>query len=1104
MTDSELLHDYASSGCEDAFTALVGRYTNLVYSAALRQTGNRQAAEEAAQVVFIILARKAATLPKETILAGWLWRTTRFVSLNAARREAHRLRTEEDLARSYQTETEAAWTSLAPVLDEVLEHLGEKDRDTVILRCFEQRSFREISQWLGTSEDGAQKRFSRALDKLRTTLHKRGVVLTSTVLVAAISARAAQAAPSGLATALAHATLTGPGVSGATAVQVRTALEGIDSASRRTMALRSIGGAILILLVCLCVRLYTIVNSTPTAPRANVSVAARPVVDATLAGRLMSPALAQPNLGQIRLLLLDTQTKRPLANAQVEVNWSAELPFSASTNQQATDRQGQAVINFDPAAQEPWELLVVIRKAGFVPKFVSWSAARGDLLEDLPATYTTTSERGIVAAGLVTDEKGVPLPNVLVKVEGSRPDVFIVSPVEREGSAINHTEVTDSEGRWTCDHLPPQLDSIRFTFSHPEYLGETVGCAKLGSTTGPSQRHFAESDLLEGTAVLSLQPGLVVAGSVRNPQEQPVVGAKVIANHRWWDVSSSRTTDASGQFLFKNIAPGDLVLTAQAEGYLDADAAVELTKPPGTVRFVLAPAATLRGRVLDARRNPIVGARVFSERGEEHGLSQNWSTRTEADGRFRWLSAPPSLVNCRFSAAGYKTRVQELIPNGLEQEVTLEPGMERSSCRVAGRVLESRSRKPVDQFEVWTTTLGPHGPSGFPTPVGLGAELRTGTNGSFSFLMRDAYVDPVENVVIEVRAQGYLPAQRTFAGPITNRVRLSLDLEPAPLLEGTVQLPDGAPAPGTVVMLADRKAGAIGYMELPAQFNPRLSTAAHTETDEQGRFVLPAKSMSGILLAASLAGYAEIVLQKGATRPVLRLQPWGKIAGTLRIGDHGATNRPITIGNDYEDDESPNAFLLGLTAVTDMHGGFAIEGVPPGEWRIEPHHQRVRVLSGETTHVELGGGGVRLTGRIVSKNPSEPLNASVFTVALSTKCFPVSVPKCSQFESLQEYISAKSKWLTQEANYRHSQAGHAARRDLRAYSSTLERDGNFTIEEVLPGTYELVVAGNPLHLDPLQMALLGDSTTDVLITSPDPGTPAVVDIGTVDVGLSKK
>ena len=95
MEDWQLLEDYVRRGSESAFRSLVSRHLGLVYAAAFRQVNDSGLAEEVSQAVFILLARKARSLPRRTILAGWLFRTTRFVASRALRSEVRRQRREQ-------------------------------------------------------------------------------------------------------------------------------------------------------------------------------------------------------------------------------------------------------------------------------------------------------------------------------------------------------------------------------------------------------------------------------------------------------------------------------------------------------------------------------------------------------------------------------------------------------------------------------------------------------------------------------------------------------------------------------------------------------------------------------------------------------------------------------------------------------------------------------------------------------------------------------------------------------------------------------------------------------------------------------------------------
>src|SRR5688572_30816039 len=92
--DADLLRTYAATRSEESFSELVRRYANLVYSAAIRQTANHATAQDVTQAVFTVLARKAADLAHETVLAGWLIRATRYAALDALKIEARRLRRE--------------------------------------------------------------------------------------------------------------------------------------------------------------------------------------------------------------------------------------------------------------------------------------------------------------------------------------------------------------------------------------------------------------------------------------------------------------------------------------------------------------------------------------------------------------------------------------------------------------------------------------------------------------------------------------------------------------------------------------------------------------------------------------------------------------------------------------------------------------------------------------------------------------------------------------------------------------------------------------------------------------------------------------------------
>jgi len=198
MQDDQLLTQYARTGSDAAFSQIVARHLPLVYRTCRRELASDALAEDAAQVVFLLLARKAKTLRAGPSLAGWLFRTACFVASDVRKQEARRKRREEAVmqeAVQQQTTPISNWDTVEPLLNNALSALKPTEREAVLLRFFEGHTLAGTGAVLGISEDAARMRVTRALDKLRRYLASRGAAVTSLVLTGFLTAEAAHPVP---------------------------------------------------------------------------------------------------------------------------------------------------------------------------------------------------------------------------------------------------------------------------------------------------------------------------------------------------------------------------------------------------------------------------------------------------------------------------------------------------------------------------------------------------------------------------------------------------------------------------------------------------------------------------------------------------------------------------------------------------------------------------------------------------------------------------------------------------------------------------------------------------------------------------------------------
>jgi len=197
-TPEEDLARFAHSGCEDAFRNVIDHYGSLVLNTARRRVRDAGLAEELAQNVFVLLARKAGKVSRYRSVSAWLFETTRLEAAKLLRGQVrHQRRIEAFTLESQEMDMtdDHELRNLLPNLEEALDSLKAAERKILLSRFFDEQSFREIASSTGKTESACKMALSRTLEKLRRKLQAQGISVTVIALGTFLQIEWAKSAP---------------------------------------------------------------------------------------------------------------------------------------------------------------------------------------------------------------------------------------------------------------------------------------------------------------------------------------------------------------------------------------------------------------------------------------------------------------------------------------------------------------------------------------------------------------------------------------------------------------------------------------------------------------------------------------------------------------------------------------------------------------------------------------------------------------------------------------------------------------------------------------------------------------------------------------------
>ena len=656
MNASELLTSYRKTGSEAAFTDLLRRYTNLVYSVARRRLSDQSLAEEVTQTVFTRLAKSPPTIKSDGELAAWLHRTTIHVAIDVWRSETRRRTREQQVAfmQTLPAEDAQRWEELTPHLDEALNQLADDDRQAVLLRFFERKPMRDIGGILGVSEDAAKMRVTRAVERLRTQLTQRGVTCTVIVLATLLTQRAVEAAPVQLLTRLTAMKLAVPAVIGA---------GGVSTLIIQAMRSKVVMGTTAALAVVFAALIFSrrpethgdeansVTLQTDPLPQSDGSQPDRPFfMGVAASGSSMS---AVHEKARFILRVVDKETGAGLAGARVRAAYFYAGGVGERHELQ-TDNDGNAAIPHANVPGKNASLNVFVGIEGYVPKAISFGRPNDDL-----KNYLLELDPARSVGGTVVDESGLPVAGVTMQALRSHSENRNYGTPNTDFQTTKVT--TDANGRWSFRHVPREYATLDF------YLT----CTNYAVTRVPIPVGQPES--LNATVVI--KRGFVITGRVTDSENNPVVHATVKEHHNYGYRKLSTETDAGGVFALVGVSDQmmpQMDLVVETKGMAPLLQSIHLLARTNSADFVLTKGKIFRGRVVDEGGNPIPDAVVRTDWCDQIPTRFEWLTHTEADGWFEWDSAPAELTCFWFEADGYEViRDRPMLPDGTYHEIKL-------------------------------------------------------------------------------------------------------------------------------------------------------------------------------------------------------------------------------------------------------------------------------------------------------------------------------------------------------------------------------------------------------------------------------------------------
>jgi hypothetical protein len=333
--------------------------------------------------------------------------------------------------------------------------------------------------------------------------------------------------------------------------------------------------------------------------------------------------------------------------------------------------------------------------------------------------------------------------------------------------------------------------------------------------------------------------------------------------------------------------------------------------------------------------------------------------------------------------------------------------------------------------------------------------VKIGKDGDYVWPLDKAY----DEMALRIEADGYVPQVYLWLKKSAGAQHLVFQLAADAGIKGRVLRPDGQAAVGATVALAMPQRDAVwedsrirgSDQPLPEKPSDRWRVPIFVTTDAEGRFQLPSESEAAAVLIVHKSGVRELAYEDFQKSPEIKLLQWGRIEGRVLWKDKPGAGEPLSLSIHRSEYGYPGMVASYAKTQSDAEGRFVFDQVLPGlvqlsrpvqisptnpsagSWHFDGLVQHVDVKSGDPTAVVFGGQGRTVTGKLAGRDAWENV----------TFHFHPNAPHVG-------FPGDDSAWKA-FGEFKKSAMGPLFFRDKQPVNA----DGTFTIENMLPGTYQI-------------------------------------------------